>query len=119
MVTGLFVIAIAIPALLWLSAGTRTTRGTTVILVFAIGTMDLVCDPLEQSLKHRCERGNFVTAGGSMWHCEQASKNQRPDNGGPVLLLGFPGAHVFELTVEHDLRKLFFHQRRIANLTTR
>jgi hypothetical protein len=54
-----------------------------------------------------------------MWHCEQASKNQRPDNGGPVLLLGFPGAHVFELTVEHDLRKLFFDQRRIANLTTR
>ena len=36
-ITDLFVIAIAIPALCWLTWRTRTTRGTTVILVFAIG----------------------------------------------------------------------------------
>lgn len=33
------------------------------------------------------ERGNFVTAAGSVWHCEQANKNQRPGNGGPQWVL--------------------------------
>jgi hypothetical protein len=70
-----------------------------------LDTMHLVCDPLEKRVaepeaqvrefkyvgtweaEQQYERGNFVTAAGSVWHCEQANKNQRPGNGGPQWVL--------------------------------